>query len=182
MRLAGKIIFFVGIIGFVLVLGGAILMGVFSFGKIASTTDSLKRFSATTSIDHDGESNLTVYARSSGAAASVSTDCTVEGPGGEAMYKGGSSGYWSSGSDEKWHYAGSFEAKTAGKYTVTCGGALSDEQLMVGPPVGIGSIFGLTGSILIGVFGGFGFAGLTILGLILWLVGRNKQKKQAGFA
>ena len=180
MAKAGKIIFFIGIIGLVLVIGGAIFMGVFSFGKISSTTDSLKTFNTETTIDHDGESNLTVYARSSGAATSVSTDCTVEGPGGEAMYKGGSSGHYSSGSDGEWHYAGSFEAKTAGKYTVTCGGALSDEQLMVGPPIGIGSIFGLTGAVLIGIFGGFAFGGLTILGLILWIVGRNKQKKQTG--
>ena len=59
---------------------------------------------------------------------------------------------------------------------------MSDEQLMVGPPIGLGSIFGLTGAVLIGIFGGFAFGGLTILGLILWIVGRNKQKKQTGFA
>lgn len=70
-----------------------------------------------------------------------------------------------------WTSFDSFTAPVAGEYQIDCGGT----PVAVGPPVSIGGIFGAVSGILVGIGGGFvGFV-LLAIGLILWLVGRNKQ-------
>lgn len=69
-----------------------------------------------------------------------------------------------------WEAFDSFTAPTSGEYEIDCTGT----PVAVGPPVSIGGIFGAIGGLLFAVGGGFlGFV-LLAIGIILWLVNRNK--------
>lgn len=178
MRKAGKITFFIGATGTVLLVVVAAVMVIFYVRGFNTSLSSLQPVNGTATIDHDGETNLAIYALDMTTAQQVADDCTIEGPDGEAMYKSGSSGTMSNNDSEQWYYEGIFATKKAGTYTVTCTGELSDARLMVGKPLGAGLILGFVGSMLAGIFGGIAFFLVTVLGLVLWIVGRNKEKKQ----
>ena len=64
-----------------------------------------------------------------------------------------------------------------GRRSVTCSPTPADAQVTVAPPIAVGQIVGGVGGVLIAVFGGLGFGLLTVLGLILWLVGRSTLRK-----
>ena len=103
------------------------------------------------------------------------SNCTVEGPDAKEIQVHGTQQFTQNGRP---HIAdGGMIAHEAGTYTVTCSPTPADAEVVVAPPIAVGQIVGGVGGILIAVFGGLGFGLVAVLGLILWLVGRNTLKQ-----
>lgn len=171
---AGKVLFWIGLIGGGVLVVACIVIAVLNGRNLAQVRDSLQPVGSSTTVQSDGSQEIAVYVDTRDATV-VQDACTVDGPSGAAAYNPIVSGNIQVGSTQ-WYSVGTYSLSQSGTYTVQCSTA-SGQQFMVGQPVSVTSIFGLVGAILIGVFGGGFFVLLGLLGLILWLVGRNKRKK-----
>lgn len=174
MEKAGRIFFYAGIIGLLQVFVGAHIVGGFCGVVLAAPGAQLKPFTNQITFEHDGESSFAIYGSSRAAADAVRKECKAQGPKYTANHRAFGSGTVISVRGQAWHYDGSFSNSTPGTYTITCGGALKDQQLMLGPPMHWAAKVGRVMNIVIAVSGIVVFAGVTALGFIMWIRGREK--------
>ena len=96
--------------------------------------------------------------------------CTLYTPDGAQPEPGTNQNSNRSFGDTSWESFDSFTAPSSGEYEIDCAGT----AVAVGPPVSIGGVFGAVGGILFAIGGGFlGFV-LLAIGIVLWLLNRNK--------
>lgn len=174
MEKAGRIVLFAGIIGLLHVFAGANIVGGFCGVVLAAPGAQLKPFTNQMTFEYECESSFAVYGSSRAAADAVNRACKVEGPTGKAAYRGFGSGTVISVRGQGWHYDGSFSNSTPGTYTITCGGELKDQQLMLGPPMHWAAKVGRVMNMVIAVSGVVLFTGVTALGFIMWIRGREE--------
>ncbi|GAA1191469.1 hypothetical protein GCM10009585_05390 [Brevibacterium paucivorans] len=173
MEKAGRIFFYAGLIGLVHVIIGVNIVGGFCGVVLAAPGAQLKPFTNQISFEYEGESTFAIYGSSRAAAKAAFRACKVEGPNRRAVYRAFGSGTVISVRGQAWHYDGSFSNSTPGKYTITCGGVLKDQQLMLGPPMHWAAKVGRVMNMVAGVTGIVVFAGVTALGFIMWIRGRE---------
>ena len=173
MEKAGRIFLFAGIIGLLHVFAGANIVGGFCGVVLAAPGAQLKPFTNQITFEHDGGSSFAVYGSSRAAADAVSKECKAQGPKYMASHWDYGSGTVISVRGQGWHYDGSFSDSAPGTYTITCGGVLKDQQLMFGPPMNWAAKVGRVMNMVAGVTGIVVFAGVTALGFIMWIRGRE---------
>lgn len=173
MAKAGRIFFYAGIIGLLHVFFGANIVGGFCGVVLAAPGAQLKPFTNQITFEHDGGSSFAVYGSSRAAADAVSKECKAQGPKYMASHWDYGSGTVISVRGQGWHYDGSFSDSAPGTYTITCGGVLKDQQLMFGPPMNWAAKVGRVMNMVAGVTGIVVFAGVTALGFIMWIRGRE---------
>lgn len=174
MAKAGRIFSYAGIIGLLHVFFGANIVGGFCGVVLAAPGAQLKPFTNQITFEHDGGSSFAVYGSSRAAADAVSKECKAQGPKYMASHWDYGSGTVISVRGQAWHYDGSFPySATSGTYTITCGGVLKDQQLMLGPPMHWAAKVGRVMNMVVAVSGVVLFTGVTALGFIMWIRGRE---------
>ena len=173
MEKAGRIFLFAGIIGLLHVFAGANIVGGFCGVVLAAPGAQLKPFTNQMTFEYEGESSFAIYGSSRAAADAVSKECKAQGPKYMASHWDYGSGTVISVRGQGWHYDGSFSDSAPGTYTITCGGVLKDQQLMFGPPMNWAAKVGRVMNMVAGVTGIVVFAGVTALGFIMWIRGRE---------
>lgn len=174
MAKAGRIFFYAGLIGLVHVIFGVNIVGGFCGVVLAAPGAQLKPFTNQITFEHDGESSFAIYGSSRAAAHAVSKECKAQGPKYRAKHWDYGSGTVISVRGQGWHYDGSFSDSASGTYTITCGGVLKDQQLMLGPPMHWAAKVGRVMNMVAGATGIFMFAVVTALGIIMWIRGREE--------
>lgn len=166
MTTAGKVIFFVGLTLTVI----AVAVGIWGITRAISDFSQMQddavavQGSATVPMDTDDVRFI---------LADQGTDpaCSVSGPAGDDVPITSDATMEQAAGQEGVTVVGMFTATQAGEHTVSC-----DAAAELSPALGIGDTVGIgaAGLALLALFP-LGF--LTLLGLVLWLVGRNKDKK-----
>jgi hypothetical protein len=188
MRGIGRVLFWIGLVLVLASVTVGVIVAVMGFSRVAE--------SAGNRIPVDGSAQVSVQQNerrlffvpaeahhSTGSDGETDTtytplaesNCTVEGPSAEELQVSGTHQFTENGRPNI--ADGGFIAREAGTYTVTCSPTPADAQVTVAPPIAVGQIVGGVGGVHIAVFGGLGFGLLTVLGLILWLVGRSTLRK-----
>lgn len=170
MRKVGKAIFFIslilGVIGFV----GGIFAIVYSVSSISDATDNAATGSGQMEHHAPAGSEWTIFSSSSGSG-----NCEVTGPDGSSVpVRSGVSASVDSGSTQL-NSVGTFTAATEGTYQVSCDASVGSIVLL--PTSEVKSFVGWLGaSVFLFVMGSL-MIPVVITGLILWLVGRSKEKQ-----
>lgn len=169
MTTAGKVIFFVGLALTVI----AVIVGIWGinraiqdFGEMADDAVSVQG-AATVPMEADDIRFI---------LAPQGTDpvCTVAGPSGtDVPVESDSALEDAAASGEGNTVVGAFTATEAGEHTVTC-----DTPAELSPALDIGDAVGV-GAAGLAFLSLFPLGFITLLGLVLWLVGRNRDKKSA---
>lgn len=176
MAKAGKTIFFISIVLLVRTIIGTIVFAVISGRSITGIEDSMQPINGSITIEHDGSYDFALYTDNAGQAFAMTDYCQVEGPSGPISNKGGEHlGMTING--EYYRSYGYYPAKEPGTYAVSCTPPAVHSQEIVGKSLSIAAVVGLVGIILAGVFVGLFFLLGAGLGLILWLVGRGRNKR-----
>lgn len=173
MRRAGAVMFWIGLVVCVVSLVVGFALGgrlVDRLGTVSS--DAAPMVDGTATVELAEGERRGVYERTTGESSSP--QCTVEGPDGADPGFSEGFGFVLPTGQSSLAYVGDFQAPVAGSYTVSCTGGTT----VLGPSLDLGSL----GSGLLGVVGGIlGFlfgAFLVLLGGILWLVGRSRDRKR----
>lgn len=170
LRKWGKILSILGAIILALSVIGGIILSVVGFGKVISDVDEATYFSGTSSVTVESGNIIQLYALE---GQSVPT-CEVVGADGLSPTVGTGQSSTVGWNGQNWVSFQSFASSSTQEYTISC--TPSDAQIMVAPPVAIGSAFAAAGGIILGILGGtLGFV-LLVIGLILYFIGRSKAK------
>lgn len=111
--------------------------------------------------------------RRDGGSSGVTRQCAVTGPGGAPVSLGRGTNATLSINDRSYAVDSTFQAATAGSYTVSCSSDVAS-RVFVGPPLGFGQIGAGVGGILIAVFAFIA----AIVTLIVTLVRRSSRKRR----
>lgn len=168
MPLIGKILTFVGAGLLVLSIIGGIIMTFAGASSLSGFDDEAIRVNGATSQHFEAGSEWQMYIPEN----SGYTSCTISGATPVSKGPNQTSTYTFDGQTYK--SIDGFTVKETGTYSITC----SQPDVIIAPPVSVGGVFSTVGGILIAVLGGLLGAGLTLLGIILWVVG-NKKARQA---
>lgn len=168
MRTAGKWIFFIGLVLSLVTLAATIWGGVQVF-RAATAMES-------STIPVEGATTVPMTDRSMRLIISSGTEtpsCTVTAPDGSSVPTTPDQAMRDIATDQQFRVVGTITAEAAGDYTVECSGpaeitgALPASAVVGGTAVALG----LLALIPLGI--------LTLVGLILWLVGRGRDRKAA---
>lgn len=164
---AGKIIFFIGLVLSLV----ALAVGIWGFSQLMSSLDTWEDDSivvqGSESVPMDLDDTRFILADEGTDPA-----CTVAGPSGQDVPVTSDPTLDQAAAQEGMGVLGSFTATEAGQYTVTC-----DSPARLTPAIGMSDVLGL--GALLGFLALFPLGFLTLLGLVLWLVGRSRDKKAA---
>ncbi|WP_198394860.1 hypothetical protein [Brevibacterium yomogidense] len=185
MRAVGRVLFWIGAALIVVCLVIGTIVAITGFTRVADTASDTTVVAGPTDVTlEEGERLLfyvpgepgepNVYSDSPPVVATADANCTVTGPAPREIRSPGAHRVTLNG--ETRVSDGGFEAESAGTYTTTCA-PVPDVEVTLGPPTDVGGILGGIGGVFIGVFGAIGSGVITILGLVLWLVGRSTMKK-----
>ena len=168
MTTAGKVLFFVGLALTVV----AVIVGIWGLNRAIQDFSAMQSdtvaVQGTTSVPMDAGDVRFIL-----APQGTDPACAVTGPGGEDLEVTSDPTMDQAAAQEGVAVVGSFTATGSGEHTVTCDGAAElTPALGLGDAVGIGA----AGLAFLALFP-LGF--ITLLGLVLWLVGRGKDKKSA---
>jgi len=195
MRGIGRALFWVGAVLTVLCIAAGIVLAVTGFSRVAESASISQPVDGSTQIDlAAGEQRMyyvpgVVDPSTTGSGPDSSSDgsesprylpagsarCSATGPSVVDIRGGGTQHTTSSGGQTRVSDGG-FTAEQAGTYTVTCSPDPGID-VTLGPPTDVQGILSGIGGVLGGVFGALGFGALTLLGLVLWLVGRDSLKR-----
>ncbi|WP_143275890.1 hypothetical protein [Brevibacterium yomogidense] len=198
MRGIGRLLFWIGGVLTVICIAGGIILAVSGFTRLAETASISHPVDGPTQIDLEAGDQMLYYvpgvidpttqgstngsgygsdddSDSPDYVAAGSAGCSATGPAVVEIRPGGTK-HTSSSSGGTRVSDGGFTAEEAGTYTVTCSPDAGID-VVVAPPTNVGGILSGVGGVLVGVFGALGFGAVTLLGLILWLVGRDGMKK-----
>ena len=165
MTKAGKIMFFVGLV-----------LSVLSLIAVVWGTTQTVRVAQNMMDDTITVSGDTTVPMSQGGTRMVLTEgaqapsCTVTAPDGSDVAVTQDAAFQDLG-DAQVQIVGSFTAVQSGEHTITC-----DAPAQLTPELSASSAMGVLAAGL-GLLALLGFGFLTLIGLILWLVGRNRDKK-----
>ncbi|MGD8200692.1 hypothetical protein ACQE98_08520 [Ornithinimicrobium sp. W1679] len=165
MTKAGKIMFFVGLV-----------LSVLSLVAVVWGTTQTVRVAQTMMDDTITVSGETTVPMGQGGARMILTEgsqdptCTVTAPDGSDVPVTQDAAFQGLG-DEQVRVVGAFDAVQTGDHTVSC-----DAPAQLTPELSASSAMGVLAAGL-GLLALLGFGFLTLIGLILWLVGRNRDKK-----
>ncbi|MFK5645207.1 hypothetical protein ACI3ET_01645 [Ornithinimicrobium sp. LYQ121] len=168
MTTAGKWMFFIGLILSVITLGVGIWGITQAVNDFSDLEQSMVDVAADESVSVPMTDNST---RMIFADAGSGASCTVTDPDGSSVAVGSDSTFDQMASEEGLDLIGTFTSTQAGDYSVECTSAVQ-----VGPELRLADMLGA-------VAAGLAFLALvplgllTLLGLILWLVGRSKDRK-----
>ncbi|MCP3427058.1 hypothetical protein NBM05_13820 [Rothia sp. AR01] len=168
MKRVGGILAIVGGALLVVSVVAAVIMAVTGIGGAVSEAQNSTRVDGSGSVEIQADEQMQVYIRD-GAGAPM---CNISGPAGASIEEGTpqESSFTSDGTT--WTSYTSFTVSESGTYDMVCSGG----EVMVGPPVSVSGIATGVGGILIGVFGGgLGFI-LLVVGLVLFFVGRSRER------
>lgn len=171
MRRWGRILSILGGALLALSVIGGIILAVSGFGNVTGDASESQVFSGTTTITVEQGHVIQLYAEE-GRPAPV---CEVVGSDGLQPTVGTQQSSSITQDGISWESFDSFASSSTQDYTITCDPTTS--QVMVAPPVSIGSIFAGLGGILLGVLGGGLGLLLLVLGLILFFVGRSRGRQ-----
>lgn len=188
MRGIGRVLFWIGLALVLVSVAAGIIVAFTGFSRLAESAGSREPVDGSLQVSLEQNERRLFYVpaeahQTTGRDGEPDTTytpladshCTVDGPAAEELQVSGTQ-YFSMNGD---HYMadGGVIAREAGTYTITCTPDPADAQVVVAPPIAVGQIVGGVSGILIAVFGGLGFGTLTVVGLVLWLVGRSTLKK-----
>lgn len=167
MATAGKWMFFIGLIL------GLVALGVVIWGgtQVVQATDALTQDTITV----EGETTVPMQSQSMRFIIAEGNDtpvCTVTAADGTNVPVGSDEVISDLASDETGQIIGTITADEAGDYTVACTGGTVTVSGSLGSSVLIGAVaagLGLVALLPLGL--------LTLIGLILWLVGRSRNKR-----
>jgi hypothetical protein len=169
MTTAGKVLFFVGLVLTVI----TVIVGIWGLNRAIQDFSQMER----DAVAVQGSASVPMEAgdvRLILAAEGSDTACTVSAPGGEELEVTSDPTMGQAAAQEGISVVGTFTATETGEHTVTCDGpAELSPALSLGDAVGIG-----TAGVAFLAF--FPLAFITLLGLVLWLVGRSRDKKASG--
>lgn len=169
MTTPGKVLFFLGLL-LSLVAVAVAVWGVTSTVRTASTMQAdaiqVQQDTATTVPMEADRVRLIL------ADPGTEPSCTVAAPNGQDVPVSQDPAF-DAAAQEGLVVVGTFTAQTAGEHTVTC-----DAPAMISPSLGLSDVTGIVAA-GIAFLALFPLVLLTLLGLVLWLVGRNRDKKAA---
>lgn len=185
MRSVGRIMFWAAGSLLVVSVAAGIIMAVLGFGRVADSVTDTTPVSGPTQVTLAEGDRLLYYVPgvadgtddSSGSpsyAPAADANCSVTGPDARDLSTTLTSTSTTNG--ETRVSDGGFEARAAGDYTITCAPS-PDVEVVLAPPIDAGGVFGGVGGVLLAVFGTLGFGVAAVVGVILWIVGRNTMKK-----
>lgn len=167
-RKAGKILTIIGGIILLLSIIAGVVLAVMGFGKLGSDQGRYQVLAGSGVVSLESGDQVQLYAPE-GQAAPM---CEVMSPSGATPGGAPSTSSSTTYEGQQWQSFAGFTAEEEGDYAIAC----DSDQVLVGPPISIGGIFGGVGGILLGVLGGgFGLL-LLLIGVILLVLGRNKAK------
>lgn len=196
MRSIGRALFWIGGVLVVLCIAAGVILAVTGFSRVAESASISHPVDGPTEVDLEAGDSMMYYvpgmvdtsSSGSGSGSSAGSDsdspnyvavgsanCSAVGPAVIDIRPGGMRSTTSSGGETRVSDGG-FRADEAGTYTVTCSPD-ADVAVTLSPPTNVSGILSGIGGVLAGVFGTLGFGAITLLGLILWLVGRDSMKK-----
>lgn len=170
MAKAGKIMFFITLALAVLLGIGGVISFAIGFGSISSFARSAIAAGETTQVNLKTGDQEAIFTNP------VTSRCTVTGPNGKRVLTWRTSSETFSSAHYFFHSNTSFAADQDGTYTVECS---PTSRVFTSKT---NSYTMATGCLSVGVFAiiasGFTFL-LTLIWLVLWLVGRNKERQQS---
>lgn len=196
MRSIGRLLFWTGGVLMVVCIAAGIILAVTGFSRVAESASISHPVDGPTEIDLEAGESMMYYVpgvvdpSTTGSDPGSSSDdgsdspryvpagsanCSATGPAVIDIRAGGMQ-HTTTSSGETRVSDGGFRADGAGTYTVTCSPD-TGVDVTVAPPTNVGGILSGIGGVLGGVFGALVFGAVMILGLVLWLVGRDTLKK-----
>lgn len=194
MRGVGRALFWIGAVLMVVCLAAGIVLAITGFSRVAETASISHPVDGPTEIDLEAGEQMLYYVPgvvdpsstdpgpsasddgdSPSYAAAGSANCSTTGPAVTEIRPGGTKHTTSSAGGTRVSDGG-FTADEAGTYTVTCSPDAGIDVVLA-PPTDVRGILSGIGGVLTGVFGTLGFGLVTVLGLVLWLVGRDSMRK-----
>ena len=200
MRGVGRLLFWIGGILTVVCVAGGVILAVSGFTRVAESASISHPVDGPTDIDLEAGERMMYYVpgvvdpstAGSGHGSGYGSDddsdppdyvpagaadCSATGPSVIDIRPGGTKHTTSSGGETRVSDGG-FTAEDPGTYTVMCSPD-AGVDVTLGPPTDVGGILSGIGGVLAAVFGALAFGAVTLLGLVLWLVGRDSMKKHA---
>lgn len=198
MRGIGRLLFWIGGILSIVCIAAGVILAVSGFTRVAESASISHPVDGPTEIDLESGERMMYYVpgvvdpstAGSGHGPGYGSDddsdspdyvavgsahCSATGPSVVDIRPGGTKHTTSRGGETRVSDGG-FTAENAGTYTVTCSPD-AGVDVTLGPPTDVGGILSGIGGVLAGVFGALAFGAVTLLGLVLWLVGRDSMKK-----
>ncbi|MGW0038175.1 hypothetical protein [Gordonia sp. NPDC003376] len=151
-----------------------VILAVSGFGKVADQTSQAFAINGSVTRHLDAGAQLTLYAP--GTTAGPYPDplpaCAVTGPGVERDSTTQSSSFTFDNTTVR-SFA-QYRITAAGEYVIDCGNGYA----VGAPPLSLSGVFSGVGGVLLAVFGGGLGLLVTIVGVILWVVGRNRRNRE----
>ena len=168
MTTAGKVLFFVGLALSVI----AVIVGIWGINRAIQDFSQMEAdafpVEGTASVPMDaGDVRFILSEQGTDPA------CTVTGPDGSDVPVTAETALDQAAAQEGTTLVGTFTATTAGEHTVTC-----DSTAELSPALGFRDAVGL-GTAGLAFLALFPLGFITLLGLVLWLVGRSRDRKAA---
>lgn len=168
MTTAGKVLFLVGLILSVI----AVVVGIWGINRaiqdFSAMQDDAVAVEGTATVPMDADDVRLIL-----APEGTDPACTVTGPAGTQVPVTSDAVLDQTSGADGIAVTGMFTANQAGEHTVSCESAAE-----LSPAMGLGDAVGV-GAAGIAFLSLFPLGFITLLGLVLWLVGRNRDKKSA---
>lgn len=186
MRGIGRALFWIGGVLMVVCVAGGVVLAIAGFSRVADTAAVAYPVDGPTEIDLEAGERMMYYvpgivdpsttdSESPSYLPVGSAGCSASGPSVTDIRPGGTRSTTTHNGETR-VTDGGFTAEQAGTYTVTCSPD-PGVDVTAAPPTDVVGILSGIGGVLGGVFGALGFGAVTLLGLVLWLVGRDSMKK-----
>lgn len=175
MKRWGAVVFWVGVVVLVVGVAAAVWGGTRAFTSVTSAVESASSMpGGMGSIELEEAEEATVYQKTS--SVDPTAVCQVVGPAGNRLALTRSTETRGSLGDSSYVNVGSFKARQAGTYQVTCAGG----ETVLGPSLDFGALGGGTVGVVLGLLAAaVGFV-LVIVGAVLWFVGRSRAASASG--
>jgi hypothetical protein len=175
MKRWGAVVFWVGVVVLVVGVAAAVWGGTRAITSVTSAVESASSMpGGRGSIELESTEEATVYQKTS--SVDPTAVCQVVGPAGNRLALTRSTETRGSLGDSSYVNVGSFEARQAGTYRVTCTGG----ETVLGPSLDFGALGGGTVGIVLGLLAAAGGFVFVIVGAVLWFVGRSRAAGATG--
>lgn len=166
MKTAGKWLTWTGLAITAICVVAGVIMAVNGFGKISEVVDRSFRVDAPTTYNAAADEVLVLY-----GPRDATPHCEVTGPAPTVPGPGQSTTFTFDG--RTLSSFASYRFSSAGEYLIAC----ESPGVVAGPPVPVGGIVSGAGGILLAVFGGGLGLVLLVIGVVLWIVGANQERR-----
>ncbi len=169
----GKVLTWLGAALMLICVVVGVILAVNGFGKVADQTSQAFAINGSVTRHLDADTELTLYAPGtvSGPYSDPLPTCAVTGPGVERVSTMQSGSFTFDNTTVR-SFA-QYRITAAGDYVIDCG----DGYAVGAPPLSLSGVFSGVGGVLLAVFGGGLGLLVTIVGIILWVVGRNRRNR-----